>query len=108
MRHVIRLLSCLLILTPAIPAHAQPAADQALENLPSLFSPVWNTFNLGGRFSSISGDPARYQRYEDLRDGLLFTNARIQKSTADWSASAGADNVGYRDQRFFGNYERIG
>jgi MtrB/PioB family decaheme-associated outer membrane protein len=87
---------------------AQPAADASLDGLPSLFAPVWNTFQLSGRFSSISGDPARYQRYEDLRDGLLFTNARVQRGTADWNASAGADNVGWRDQRFFGTYERIG
>ena len=27
--------------------------------------------------SSIAGDPARWQRYQDLRDGLLFTDARL-------------------------------
>src|SRR5262245_30395980 len=74
----------------------------------SLFAPGWNMLELAGRVSSVSGDPARWQRYEDLRDGLLFTGARVQRSTTEWSASAGADNVGWRDQRFFGEYERTG
>ena len=30
-------------------------------------------FEFGGRWSSIDGDPARFQRYQDLRDGVLFT-----------------------------------
>jgi hypothetical protein len=34
-------------------------------------------FQLSGRLSSIEGDPARWQRYEDLRDGLLFTTGRL-------------------------------
>ena len=42
------------------------------------------------------------------RDGLLFTDARFLRQTADWSLSATADNVGFRDQRYSGTYERIG
>ena len=60
---------------------------------------TWNVFQLSGRVSSTSGDPARWQRYEDLRDGLLFTGARFQRDTPEWSVTAGADNIGYRDQR---------
>src|SRR6185436_14021017 len=63
----------------------------------------------GGRWSSVSGDPARWQRYQDLRDGFLLTKARWA-----WEDSAGnafhvaADNVGWRDQRYAANYERPG
>ena len=39
------------------------------------------TFQLSGRVSSIDGDAARWQRYEDLRDGLLFTGARAMRET---------------------------
>ena len=58
----------------------------------------------------MSGDPARWQRYEDLGSGLLFTNARYQH---EWEQSgqlfqATADNVGWRDQRFTGLLERPG
>jgi hypothetical protein len=50
---------------------------------------------------------ARWQRYEDLRDGLPFTDARFSAPDRP-SLSATADNVGYRDQRYSGTYERIG
>ena len=48
---------------------AQPAAtpEPAAEDTRSLFAPTWNMFQLSGRVSSISGDPARWQRYQDLR-----------------------------------------
>ena len=65
-------------------------------------------FELSGRVSSVDGDPARWQRYQDLRDGLLFTQGRVLQETADWNGSVTADNIGWRDQRFSGNYERIG
>ena len=58
----------------------------------------------GGRWSSVSGDPARFQRYQDLRDGVLFTDARFAREDPDgnWLFRAAADNVGWRDQRYFG------
>jgi MtrB/PioB family decaheme-associated outer membrane protein len=90
--------------TPAAPAATGPLDDDSR----SLFSPTWNTFQLLGRLSSVSGDEARWQRYEDLHDGLLFTGGRVNRETTDWNATAGADNLGYRDQRYFGNYERTG
>ncbi len=65
-------------------------------------------FQLSGRVSSISGDPARWQRYQDLGDGLLFTQGRVLHETPDWNGSFSADNVGWRDQRYTGSYERIG
>ena len=63
-----------------------------------------------GRLTSIDGDPARFQRYQDLRDGLLFTDCRFVREdpTALEPSTRGADNVGWRDQRYFANYERIG
>jgi MtrB/PioB family decaheme-associated outer membrane protein len=89
---------------------AQPAAapDPLAEDSRSLFEPRWNMFQLSGRVSSISGDPARWQRYQDLGDGLLFTRGRVLHETPDWNGSFSADNVGWSDQRYIGNYERIG
>ena len=60
--------------------------------------------------SSIDGDPARWQRYQDLRDGLLFTGARFTREdpAGAWLFKAGADNVGWRDQRYAADYERTG
>ena len=51
---------------PAAPA----AAASAEEGTRSLFEQTWRQFQFGGRVSSISGDPARYQRYGDFRDGV--------------------------------------
>src|SRR5688572_18507916 len=92
------------------PAPEQPAEtpDPSAEDTRSLFAPRWNMFQLSGRVSSVSGDPARWQRYQDLGDGLLFTQGRVLRETPDWNGSVGADNVGWNDQRFFGGYERVG
>ena len=97
---------------PAKPA-PQPAAQAAAapaEVTRGLFDETWRQFFVGGRFSSIDGDPARYQRYGDFRDGLLFTNARWANDdpAGKWNYQFTADNTGYRDQRYFGAYERVG
>ena len=96
---------------PPSPDQAAPPAatpDPLAEESRSLFAPSWNMFQLSGRVSSISGDPARWQRYQDLGDGLLFTQGRVLHETPDWNGSFSADNVGWRDQRYIGSYERIG
>ena len=91
----------------AAPAQA-PAATEA--DTRSLFDARANQMQIGGRFSSIDGDPARFQRYQDLRDGVLFTDARYSRGDAAgrWFFNAGADNVGYRDQRYGVEYQRTG
>jgi len=96
---------------PAAPA-AQPAAAPAAEaeTTGSLFDVTPKEFIIGGRFSSIDGDPARFQRYQDYRDGLLFTGARYLREHPDgkYTFNALADNVGYRDQRYGASYDRVG
>jgi MtrB/PioB family decaheme-associated outer membrane protein len=88
------------------PAAAAPTEESSR----SLFEPTWNQFMIGGRASSIDGDPARFQRYQDLRDGVLFTDARLSREDAsgNWLYRVTADNLGYRDQRYSGVYERTG
>jgi MtrB/PioB family decaheme-associated outer membrane protein len=93
---------------PAQPATAPPAAP--LDGGRSLFEPTWRQVSFGGRFTDVSGDPARFQRYQDIRDGVLLTDTRyaFENPEGNWLFQAAADNVGWRDQRFFANYERIG
>jgi MtrB/PioB family decaheme-associated outer membrane protein len=76
----------------------------------SLFEVAPRQFELGGRVSSVSGDPARFQRYQDIRDGVLFTNARYTRTDGAGSGlfSASADNIGWRDQRYTVGFERAG
>jgi MtrB/PioB family decaheme-associated outer membrane protein len=95
---------------PAAQAAPAEASEPEAEAPRSLFEPTWRQFEFGGRASSVSGDPARWQRYQDLRDGVLFTNARFEREGLDgaWTFHAGADNVGWRDQRFFADYDRPG
>ena len=115
---LVHLLGCGVLVVPTAalaqapapaPASAQaPAATEA--DTRSLFDPRANQMQIGGRFSSIDGDPARFQRYQDLRDGVLFTDARYARSDPGgrWFFNAGADNVGWRDQRFNAEYQRPG
>jgi len=89
---------------------SQPAPAAAPEEERSLFDQTWHQFQFGGRATSIDGDPARFQRYQDVRDGVLFTDAKYatEAPEGDWSFRATADNLGWRDQRYFADYERTG
>jgi MtrB/PioB family decaheme-associated outer membrane protein len=93
-------------------AQQQPAAAAApaAEEPKGLFDQTWHQFQLGGRFTSVNGDEARFQRYQDMRDGVLFTDFRYAKEAPDGTSTfhAKANNVGFRDQEYFANYERIG
>src|SRR6188508_1185261 len=90
---------------PATPSQpAAPAAADAADRSRSLFEPTSRQFLIGGRLTSVDGDPARFQRYQDQRDGLLFSNFRysLAKPDGTWDFHARAENVGYRDQEFRG------
>jgi len=93
---------------PAAPT--PPPPPPAPEAPRSLFEPTWHQFNLGGRFTNEAGDPARWQRYQDFEEGLLFTDGRwAHHGPGDaWLFRATADNLGYLDQRYWASYERTG
>ena len=94
--------------TPAQPA--APSAPAADDSSRSLFALTDREFFIGGRVTSIDGDPARFQRYQDVRDGVLFSGFRYSLAPPDgkYDFSARADNVGYRDQEYFASYNRTG
>ena len=96
--------------TPAPPAAQAAEPPSAIDTSRSLFEPTWNQFQLGGRLTSVDGDPARFQRFRDMRDGVLFTDARYQRADPGgrWLFQGAADNVGWRDQRYAASYERTG
>jgi MtrB/PioB family decaheme-associated outer membrane protein len=99
---------------PPQPAGAQAAAQApaapAAEESRSLFDPTWRQLSIGGRFTSVDGDPARFQRFQDMRDGVLLSDVRFAREHADgdWMLQATADKVGYRDQRYSAMYDRVG
>lgn len=62
----------------------------------------------GFRASSVSGDRARFNRFQDLREGAFLSGIRVERETGRWFFLGEAHNVGYRDQRFMGAAESIG
>ena len=87
-----------------LPAAGRPIASR------SLFALTDRELFIGGRVTSIDGDPARFQRYQDVRDGLLFSGFRYSFAQPDgaYTFDARANNVGWRDQEYFANYNRAG
>jgi MtrB/PioB family decaheme-associated outer membrane protein len=92
--------------TPAQPAASPADADETR----SLFALTDRELFIGGRATSIDGDPARFQRYQDVRNGLLFSGFRyaFAQPDGDYDFHARANNVGYRDQEYFATYNRTG
>jgi len=88
-----------LLCTLALQANAQqPSATPPAVTLPELGS-----IDFGFRGTDVEGDVARYERYRDLRTGA-FSRIRFGRETDRTMWNGGADNIGYRDQRYFGNY----
>jgi len=86
-------------------AHAQDAA-QTPEPRP--LDPELRSIDFGGRFASVDGDEARFERYRDLRDGTVVPRFRFTTQRDAWLFSARAENVGYRDQHYGADFERFG
>ena len=55
---------------------------------------LFGNVDFGGRFTSIDGDPARYERYRDLRDGPFAENFSFARRGEEWTLEVLADNVG--------------
>ena len=62
----------------------------------------------GGRVTGLSGDPARFQRFRDLRDGPTLDRVRYERNKESWEFKAALDHVGYRDQRYTAGFNQYG
>jgi MtrB/PioB family decaheme-associated outer membrane protein len=65
-------------------------------------------FGYRGTFYAADSDQARYQRYQDVRDGATVDKFRWGKTTDQYLFKFEADHLGYRDQRFAGSYNNYG
>jgi len=65
-------------------------------------------FGLRGTFFGDNADKARYQRYQDLRDGATIDFFHFAKQTPTLLFNAEANHVGYRDQRVSANVNKYG
>jgi MtrB/PioB family decaheme-associated outer membrane protein len=89
---------------PTLPAPTDPVAIGRSE-----FTGKWyGTIDFGGRATTIDGDEARAQRYRDLRSGVYANNAIVGRRTQDYMIEAQAWNIGYRDQRYQLDFDRVG
>lgn len=102
------LIAALGVLTATAALAQPPDTAPASDDNASLFAPRWNEVEIGGRFTSTTGDKARFQRFQDMRSGLLVDNLRVEHGTDAWSLNFGADKVGYRDQRYAAEFSRPG
>ena len=68
----------------------------------------YGTVDVGARVSTVEGDEARFQRYRDLRSGIYGSNAVAGRRTQDWTFETQAWNIGYRDQRYQVDFQRVG
>ena len=83
---------------------SQPQAPAPVPAAPARIGEV----DFGLRVNSASGDPARYQRLRDLRDGPTLDRFRYDRETEAWTFQAAMDHVGYRDQRYAAAFDRYG
>lgn len=112
MRTRMIVLSGVLLVASAAFAHAQdttPTATQAPSSAvaPSV-TPKFGTIDFGYRGTSFTGDEARYNRYRDLRGGPFINKFRFAKENETTAFRAEANNVGYRDQRYLADLQKIG
>ena len=107
------LIGALLLASAALPQAQQQRSEdgqsavQTTATPASSFKPQWGLFDFGYRGDSLDGDEARYNRFQDNRDGVVARfNFSRENATTFWTAQG--DNIGWRDQRFYGEYNAIG
>ena len=89
------------------PTKAQPTNPVDIGQS-SFTGKAYGSIDFGGRFNSVTGDEARYQRYRDLSPGPFANNGIYGRRTADWTFEAQAWNAGYRDQKYLVDFTRVG
>lgn len=78
-------------------------APLALAQEAATTSETTGVVDIGARAGARDGDYARYERYQDLRNGV-FSRVQFGKSTDHYLLNLGASNIGYRDQNYYANY----
>ena len=115
MRTPTTILTVALLLGPAgrLQAQDQPQtaatpSQLATPGQPSVPGQPFGRVSFGFRTDDIDGDEARYFRFRDLRGGPFLDGLQFTRETEVNFLRAEASNVGYRDQRYFGQFEQIG
>src|SRR5438093_3389613 len=74
----------------------------------SLVIPGQIDFGIRGTAYGSNSDEARYQRFRDLRNGPFIDGFRFGNANDQRLFDVRAEHVGYRDQRYFANYNQYG
>lgn len=90
------------------PPSLPPPTDPVMIGRSEVTGRWYGTVDFGARASTVDGDAARFQRYRDLRSGVYATSAVAGRRTQDWTFEGQAWNVGYRDQRYQLDLQRVG
>lgn len=96
---------CLVVTAAAEAGQAAPATSPAQS---TVAMPQVGEVDLGLRVNAISGDPARFERLRDLRDGPTVDRLRYRRDADAWQFQATVDHAGYRDQRYVAGLNRYG
>ena len=97
MRNRLMIGTAALLLASATLAGAQDKPQQTT-------TPSNGTIDIGGRFTDVDGDEARYERYRDLQNGV-DANFLFGKETTSWTFDFLAKNIGYDDGRYVLNFK---
>lgn len=89
-----------LLLASVSPASAQTQTPASFGILYPTNPAGFGQIDFGGRFTGVTGDQARYQRYRDLRDGVFIDMPMYHRETDTWWTSLTVRNASYRDQRY--------
>ncbi|HSL23746.1 MAG TPA: MtrB/PioB family outer membrane beta-barrel protein [Vicinamibacterales bacterium] len=97
----IRVLACVagLALVPST-LEAQYPSMPAQSFLAPIRPLAVGQIDVGARVSGVEGDPARYQRYRDLRDGGFFDLSGLHRESDRYVLDAFARNIGWKDQSY--------
>ena len=90
------------------PPSLRPPTDPVLIGRGEMSGQWYGTIDFGARASTVEGDAARFQRYRDLRSGVYANGGVAGRRTQDWTFEAQAWNIGYRDQRYQLDVQRVG
>jgi len=93
--------------------NTDPAPQQDVPKATTAATPEFpptNQIDFGIRttFFGDGSDAARFQHYQDLRDGGTIDRFRWGKTTDAYLLKLEGDHLGYRDQRFAGSYNSYG
>jgi MtrB/PioB family decaheme-associated outer membrane protein len=102
------LFGALIALAAAGPAFAGQGSPAGAAQEPATPSSQAGSVSIGLRLTDISGDPARNQRYRDLREGPVVDGFHYFLDKRSWRFDTSADHVGYRDQQYFAGIEKLG